>query len=151
MSAIQKITANIKDVGGIPVARLLPTAKRRSIGAWCFLDHAGPSVFAEGEAGLQVGAHPHIGLQTFTWMLAGEVLHKDSLGNEQMIRPNQVNLMTAGRGISHTEQTPSHSREVHAVQLWIALPESAQHTAPQFQHYPDLPMWSAFLTRAHRK
>ena len=106
MSAIQKITANIKDVGGIPVARLLPTAKRRSIGAWCFLDHAGPSVFAEGEAGLQVGAHPHIGLQTFTWMLAGEVLHKDSLGNEQMIRPNQVNLMTAGRGISHTEQTP---------------------------------------------
>ena len=142
MSAIQKITANTKDVGGIPVARLLPTAKRRSIGAWCFLDHAGPSVFAEGEAGLQVGAHPHIGLQTFTWMLAGEVLHKDSLGNEQMIRPNQVNLMTAGRGISHTEQTPSHSREVHAVQLWIALPESAQHIAPQFQHYPDLPMWS---------
>ena len=142
MSTLQKITANIKDVGGIPVARLLPTAQRRSIGAWCFLDHAGPAVFAEGEAGLQVGAHPHIGLQTFTWMLAGEVLHKDSLGNELLIRKHQVNLMTAGRGISHTEQTPAHSREVHAVQLWIALPESAREVAPAFVHYPDLPMWS---------
>jgi hypothetical protein len=142
MSTLQKITANIKDVGGIPVARLLPTAQRRSIGAWCFLDHAGPAVFTEGEAGLQVGAHPHIGLQTFTWMLAGEVLHKDSLGNELLIRKHQVNLMTAGRGISHTEQTPAHSREVHAVQLWIALPESAREVAPAFVHYPDLPMWS---------
>ena len=142
MSTLQKITANIKDVGGIPVARLLPTAQRRSIGAWCFLDHAGPAVFAESEAGLQVGAHPHIGLQTFTWMLAGEVLHKDSLGNELLIRKHQVNLMTAGRGISHTEQTPAHSREVHAVQLWIALPESAREVAPAFVHYPDLPMWS---------
>ena len=142
MNAIIKLTANTKDVGGIPVARLLPQAKKRTIGAWCFLDHAGPSVFAPGEPGLQVGSHPHINLQTFTWMLAGEVLHKDSLGNEMLIKGNQVNLMTAGSGISHTEQTPPHSRELHAVQLWIALPKN-QTIAPAFQNYPDLPMWSA--------
>ncbi len=139
---LSKLTAQTKDVGGIPVARLLPQASRRTIGAWCFLDHAGPSTFGEHDAGLQVGSHPHTHLQTFTWMLAGEVLHKDSLGNECLIRKNQVNLMTAGTGICHTEQTPPHSRELHAVQLWIALPPSAGPIAPDFQNYPELPMWS---------
>lgn len=87
---------------------------------------------------MQVGPHPHIGLQTFTWMIRGEVLHRDSLGNTQIIRPGQVNLMTAGHGIAHSEesQTPSH---IHAAQLWIALPESHRNGPPRFQHYPQLP------------
>lgn len=105
-------------------------------GAWCFLDHAGPADPAP--PGMQVGPHPHIGLQTFTWMIRGEVLHRDSLGNTQIIRPGQVNLMTAGHGIAHSEesQTPSH---IHAAQLWIALPESHRNGPPRFQHYPELP------------
>ncbi|UOO80838.1 pirin family protein [Uruburuella testudinis] len=140
MTAPLKLTAKTADVGGIPVARVLPQAKKRTIGAWCFLDHAGPSIFAEGEPGLQVGSHPHTHLQTFTWMLAGEVLHQDSLGNKILIRSKQVNLMTAGTGICHTEQTPPESRKLHAVQLWIALPKN-QTIAPAFQHYPKLPEW----------
>ena len=143
--SVDKLTANTKDVGGIPVARLLPQAGRRTIGAWCFLDHAGPSEFADDQEGLQVGAHPHCNLQTFTWMLEGEVWHQDSLGYRQLIRPKQVNLMCAGTGnygISHTEQTPEGVKSLHAVQLWIALPMN-QDIAPSFQHYPDLPQWSA--------
>ncbi len=140
MTSPTKLTAKTADVGGIPVARVLPQAKKRTIGAWCFLDHAGPSTFAPGEPGLQVGNHPHTHLQTFTWMLAGEILHKDSLGNEMPIRAKQVNLMTAGHGISHTEQTPPESRELHSVQLWIALPKA--HDIPaSFHHYPELPEW----------
>ena len=142
--SIDKLTANTKDVGGIPVARLLPQSQRKTVGAWCFLDHAGPAKFAEDSAGLQVGSHPHTNLQTFTWMLQGEVWHQDSLGNRQLIRPKQVNLMTAGtgdkRGISHTEQTPEGVHDLHAVQLWIALPMD-QEIEPNFEHYPVLPEW----------
>ena len=140
----QTLTANTKDVGGIPVARLIPQSKRRTIGAWCFLDHAGPAEFAEGSHGLQVGSHPHTNLQTFTWMLEGEVWHQDSLGFRQLIRPKQVNLMTAGTGdacgIAHTEQTPEGVNRLHAVQLWIALPMN-QAIEPNFEHYPELPQW----------
>lgn len=143
--SVDKIIARTKDVGGIPVARLLPQSKRRTIGAWCFLDHAGPADFAVDEDGMQVGAHPHTNLQTFTWMLAGEVWHQDSLGYRQLIRPKQVNLMTAGtgdhHGISHTEQTPEGIKSLHAVQLWIALP-TVQDIPPSFHHYPELPEWS---------
>lgn len=142
--SIDKFSAKTRDVGGIPVARLLPQGKRRTIGAWCFLDHAGPARFGEDEDGMQVGAHPHTNLQTFTWMLAGEVWHQDSLGFRQLIRPKQVNLMTAGtgdsHGISHTEQTPDGVKDLHAVQLWIALPMN-QNIAPNFEHYPELPEW----------
>ncbi|MDG2939242.1 pirin family protein [Bisgaard Taxon 10/6] len=142
--SIDKLTANTKNVGGIPVARLLPQSRRKTVGAWCFLDHAGPAEFAQDSAGLQVGAHPHTNLQTFTWMLQGEVWHQDSLGNRQLIRPKQVNLMTAGtgdkRGISHTEQTPEGVHDLHAVQLWIALPMD-QEIEPNFEHYPVLPEW----------
>ena len=142
---ITKITAKTHDVGGIPIARLLPNRAHRTIGAWCFLDHAGPAHFTEQENGMQVGAHPHTNLQTFTWMLEGEVLHQDSLGNRQTIRPKQVNLMTAGtgdhHGISHTEQTPAGIKTLHAVQLWIALPMS-KTIAPDFRHYPEMPEWS---------
>jgi quercetin 2,3-dioxygenase len=136
---IQRIDARVSDVGGIPVRRLLPHRARRLIGAWCFLDHAGPARFGEGDKGLQVGPHPHTCLQTFTWMIAGEVLHRDSLGYEQVIRPGQVNLMTAGRGISHTEQSVPGERDLHAVQLWIALPFEHRFVEPRFDHYPDLP------------
>lgn len=145
--SVDKYTAATKDVGGIPVARLLPQARRKTVGAWCFLDHAGSDElkFADDSDGLQVGLHPHINLQTFTWMLQGEVWHQDSLGNRQLIRPKQVNLMTAGTGnqagISHTEQTPDGIKDLHAVQLWIALPMD-QDIQPNFEHYPELPTWS---------
>lgn len=146
--SVDKFTAQTKDVGGIPVARLLPQAKRRTIGAWCFLDHAGSDElkFAEESDGLQVGSHPHTNLATFTWMLKGEVWHTDSLGFRQLIRPKQVNLMTAGtgsaHGIAHTEQTPDGIKDLHAVQLWIALPMN-KDIKPNFEHYPSLPEWQA--------
>lgn len=143
--SVDKFLAKTKDVGGIPVARLLPQNKHRTVGAWCFLDHAGPATFSQENKGMQVGLHPHTNLQTFTWMLEGEVWHQDSLGNRQLIRPKQVNLMTAGtgnqRGISHTEQTPAGVKYLHAVQLWIALPMN-QEIEPNFEHYPQLPEWS---------
>ena len=138
--AIQRLTPRFADIGGISVCRLLPTRQRRMIGAWCFLDHAGPASFPPG-GGMRVGAHPHTCLQTFTWMIAGEVLHRDSLGNVQTIRPGQVNLMTAGRGIVHTEESLPEERQVHAAQLWIALPFARRHCAPAFEHYPVLPRW----------
>src|SRR5690606_38339104 len=115
-------------------------SQRRMVGAWCFLDHAGPAVFTSGP-GLRVGPHPHIGLQTFTWMIEGEVLHRDSLGHVQVVRPGQVNLMTAGRGISHTEESLPGEDRLHAVQLWIALPFAERERAPAFDHYAQLPRW----------
>ena len=142
---MQKLSAKIKHVGSVPVARALPQSTVRTIGAWCFLDHAGPVYFGVDEPGMQVGAHPHTNLQTFTWMLEGEMWHQDSLGHRQLVRPQQVNLMTAGtgnnRGISHTEQTPADVKALHAVQLWIALPLNQQIEAG-FEHYPQLPQWS---------
>lgn len=139
---LQRLTAREADIGGgLKVHRLIPTRQRRMIGAWCFLDHAGPAVFETG-GGMRVGPHPHIGLQTFTWMLEGEVLHRDSLGNQQVIRPGQVNLMTAGHGISHTEESLPDQERLHAAQLWIALPFNDRNVAPAFDHYPELPRWT---------
>lgn len=132
---LQRLPTRIADVGGIPIHRAIPQAALRKVGAWCFLDHAGPAV--PPPPGMQVGPHPHIGLQTFTWMIEGEVLHRDSLGSEQIIRPGQVNLMTAGYGIAHSEE--AQTLGVHAAQLWIALPDSHRNIPPRFQHYPDLP------------
>ncbi len=123
---------------GFPIKRAMPTKALRNIGAWVFLDHAGPSHFAAGD-GMDVGPHPHIGLQTFTWLLDGEVMHHDSLGNEQIIRPYQINLMTAGNGISHTELSTATSTALHAAQLWIALPKEKHQQAPDFVHYPLIP------------
>lgn len=136
---LQRIDARTVDVGGMPVRRVLPTRERRTVGAWCFFDHAGPVEFDAG-GGIHVGPHPHIGLQTFTWLIEGEVLHSDSLDNRQWIRPGQVNVMTAGHGISHAEDAP-HDRagRSHAVQLWIALPDAERERAPMFQHCPELP------------
>jgi len=125
---------------GMRIVRAMPTIQRRMIGAWCFLDHFGPLEIASGK-GLRVGPHPHIGLQTVTWLLQGEVLHRDSLGTVQHIRAGQLNLMTAGRGISHSEESPTpRSPLLHGAQLWIALPESARHGEPAFAHHPQLPV-----------
>lgn len=141
-SGIERIESRTAQIGGgISVDRVLPVRQRRRIGAWCFLDHAGPARFEPGE-GMLVEAHPHIGLQTFTWLIEGEALHRDSLGNEQVLRPGQVNLMTAGIGISHTEESLPDQRVLHAAQLWIALPPGKQEIPPAFDHYPDLPRWS---------
>lgn len=138
---LTRIEAHRAEIGtGFTVRRAIPTAARRMVGAWCFLDHVGPADFGPGE-GLNVGPHPHIGLQTFTWMIEGEILHRDSLGYEQMIRPGQVNLMTAGNGIVHSEESPNEQPgRLHITQLWIALPEYQRHCAPAFAHYPDLPV-----------
>ena len=141
MQTPQRIPARKAEIGdGMAVARTLPSRLQRTIGAWCFLDHAGPATFAPGQ-GLRVGPHPHIGLQTFTWMLEGQVLHRDSLGHVQMIRPGQVNLMTSGHGISHTEESTPGETRLHTAQLWIALPEELSHMPPAFDHYPELPRW----------
>nr|WP_298249286.1 pirin family protein [uncultured Halomonas sp.] len=138
---IQHLSSRKAEVGGIPINRVLPQRERRMIGAWCFLDHAGPAVFTVDSQGMRVGPHPHTGLQTFTWMLAGDILHRDSLGSEQVIRPGEVNLMTAGRGIAHTEESLASESQLHAAQLWIALPHAHRHTEPRFDHYPVLPRW----------
>lgn len=139
LSSWQRLDARHADLGGgLSIARVLPTAQRRTVGAWCFLDHAGPLRYPPGE-GMRVGPHPHIGLQTFTWMIEGEVLHHDSLGNRQVIRPGEVNLMTAGRGIAHSEESLGERGAVHAAQLWIALPDSQRLCEPAFVHHAALP------------
>lgn len=141
VTVIERIPARKSTLGeGLEIARALPTRGRRMIGAWCFLDHIGPIQFPEGQ-GMHVGAHPHTRLQTFTWMIEGEILHRDSLGSEQMIRPMQVNLMTAGHGISHTEDSVSAGAVLHAAQLWIALPDAVAEQAPSFAHYASVPRW----------
>lgn len=141
MGPAQRITASAVTLGeGMPIRRALPTVRRRLIGAWCFLDHFGPSDISAGK-GMRVGPHPHIGLQTVTWLLRGEVLHRDSLGNVQVITPGALNLMTAGRGISHSEESPTpHSPEIHGLQLWIALPDAKRAIEPDFAHYPSVPV-----------
>lgn len=141
MPTLVRIATRSADLGdGMLVRRALPSRQQRMVGAWCFLDHAGPVDFPPGR-GMHVGAHPHIGLQTFTWLLEGEVLHRDSLGNEQIIRPGQVNLMTAGRGVVHTEDSLTDGSRLHAAQLWIALPPEAEDCPPDFAHHPQLPQW----------
>jgi quercetin 2,3-dioxygenase len=127
-------------VGDVAVRRLLPLRLRRSVGAWCFVDHYGP-MSVDGLTGMMVPPHPHIGLQTVTWLISGNVLHRDSLGSEQMIRPGQLNLMTAGRGIAHAEQSPAgHDPTLHGVQLWVALPEATRRAEPAFAHHAQLPV-----------
>ena len=123
------------------IQRALPNRLRRRVGAWCFLDHYGPVTVAPADRGMRVGPHPHMGLQTVSWLYQGEVLHRDSLGSNQLIRPGQLNLMTAGHGISHSEESPKpHPAALHGLQFWIALPETARHGAAAFDHYPQLPM-----------
>ena len=132
-------TSRVARIDGQSVRRALPIRGRRTVGAWCFADHIGPSI-VDGGGGLGIGPHPHIGLQTVTWLLAGRILHRDSLGSEQLIRPGQLNLMTAGNGVAHAEESPDGaSGELHGIQLWVAQPERTRHGAPAFEHHPNLP------------
>ena len=127
------------EVGRFRVRRALPRRGRRTVGAWCFADHMGPADVTEG-SGLDVGPHPHTGLQTVTWLRDGEALHKDSLGSEQVIRPGELNLMTAGGAVSHAEEATGHYRgTLEGIQLWVALPEETRHGAAAFEHHATLP------------
>ena len=137
--AVLEVTeSRASHVGAFPVRRALPRRARRTVGAWCFVDHMGPA--AVDERGLGVAPHPHIGLQTVTWLLAGEALHRDSLGTEQVIAPGQLNLMTAGHGVAHSEEgTGRYGGDLHGVQLWVAQPSSTRHDAPAFEHHAELP------------
>jgi quercetin 2,3-dioxygenase len=128
-------------VGGVAVRRALPRRQRRTVGAWCFADHFGPAeVAGPGRRGIEVGPHPHTSLHTVTWLVEGEVLHRDSLGSEQLIRPGQLNLMTAGHGVSHAEETPPGATgRQHGIQLWVAQPEATRHGPAAFEHHAELP------------
>ena len=139
MSAVELSDSRTEQVGLMTVRRALPRKGRRTVGAWCFADHMGPADVTERD-GLDIGPHPHIGLQTVTWLVAGEVLHRDSLGSEQVIKPGQLNLMTAGHGVSHSEEHTGHYRgALHGIQLWIAQPEATRHGSAAFEHHAELP------------
>jgi quercetin 2,3-dioxygenase len=121
------------------VRRLLPHRQRRMVGAWCFVDHFGP-VDISGRPGMQIAPHPHTGLQTVTWLADGEILHRDSLGHAQPIRPGQLNVMTSGSGIAHSEQSPpDHPPRMHGLQLWAALPDAVRNGPARFDHHPTVP------------
>jgi quercetin 2,3-dioxygenase len=125
---------------GTEVRRLLPQRTLRTIGGWCFLDHYGPDDVSRGP-GMQVPPHPHIGLHTVSWLFQGLVLHRDSLGSRQLIRPGELNLMTAGQGIAHSEESAAgRPPALHGLQLWIALPEAERHSEPRFAHHAGLPV-----------
>ena len=121
------------------VRRTLPQRARTLIGAWCFADHYGPEdVSATG--GMDVAPHPHTGLQTVSWLFSGEVEHRDSLGSHAFVRPGELNLMTGGHGICHSEVSTARTTLLHGVQLWVALPEEHRNTARDFQHYVPEPV-----------
>jgi redox-sensitive bicupin YhaK (pirin superfamily) len=126
-------------VGAMTVQRALPRRQRRTVGAWCFVDIFGPTWVPES-GGLEIGPHPHTGLHTVTYLLDGQVLHRDSLGSEQVIRPGQVNLMTAGGGVVHAEEPTGHySGTMRGVQLWVAQPDATRHGPADFAHLDTLP------------
>jgi redox-sensitive bicupin YhaK (pirin superfamily) len=136
-AVVEVLESRAADVAGTPVRRALPRRARRTVGAWCFLDHFRPSGPSDPPG--TIGPHPHIGLQTVTWLVEGESLHTDSLGSEQPIRPGQLNLMTAGRGVAHAEDGREWGRAAHGVQLWVALPDATRDGDAAFEHHGDLP------------
>jgi redox-sensitive bicupin YhaK (pirin superfamily) len=136
-----------RDIGDFLVGRLIPFRKKRMIGPFIFIDHMGPTKLGPKKY-MDVDQHPHIGLSTLTFMLEGELMHEDSLGTKQLIKPGSVNWMTAGSGVSHTERTPEHLRNgkefiAHGYQIWVALPKEHEDIAPSFHHIPgkELPKW----------
>mgnify|MGYP000188287588 CR=1 FL=1 len=128
-----------KDLGGFSVRRVLPTIERKLVGPWIFFDHMGPAEFPAGQ-GINVRPHPHINLATATYLFEGEIFHRDSLGSLQAIRPGDINLMLAGRGIVHSErerpEVTAADHRLHGLQLWLALPEADEEADPAFYHYP---------------
>ena len=138
------IDARAKDIG-INVRRILPWAKKHMVGPFIFLDHMGPALLHAPGDHLDVRPHPHIGLSTLTYLFEGQIFHRDSLGYEQLIVPGEVNWMTAGKGIAHSEREPAesrtHDRKIHGLQFWVALPKELEEMEPSFHHYPqaDIP------------
>jgi redox-sensitive bicupin YhaK (pirin superfamily) len=145
------IPARPRDIGGFSVRRTLPSMQRRLVGPFIFWDHMGPVQLKPGE-GMDVRPHPHINLATVTYLFEGEVVHRDSLGSDQAIRPGDVNWMTAGRGIVHSERTGAELRKsggpVHGIQSWVALPTELEETEPTFQHVAANPLWLNWRNRA---
>ncbi len=138
-AAVEVTDGRSSRVGSLPVRRALPTRGRRTVGPWCFVDHMGPVTFTPGD-GASVPPHPHLGLQTVTWLFDGAMLHRDSLGSEVLIRPGQLNLMTAGSGIAHAEEEPAGgSGRLHGMQLWVAQPDATRWGVPEFEHHSHLP------------
>ncbi len=131
------VIPNARDIGGFAVRRALPTARRRLVGPFIFFDRMGPAVLRAGQA-LDVRPHPHIGLSTVTYLFDGKIRHRDSLGTEMVIEPGDVNLMTAGRGIVHSERSPEELRgspmSISGLQTWLALPEAQEEMAPTFEN-----------------
>lgn len=141
--------------GGFEVGRVLPYAKRRMVGPFIFFDHMGPMDLAAGvDRSLDVRPHPHIGLSTVSYLFSGEIMHRDSLGYEQAIRPEEVNWMVAGRGITHSERLErarAVGDRIHGIQAWVALPTELEETAPSFSHHSgdDLPRWDEAGVQGH--
>jgi len=142
------IDPHIQDMGGFQARRALPHAEQTMVGPFIFFDHIGPAIFPPGE-GVDVRPHPHINLVTVTYLFEGGILHRDSLGSVQEIRPGAVNWMTSGRGIVHSERTPEGDRAststLHGIQTWIALPTADEETEPTFRHHPsaEIPTWDS--------
>jgi redox-sensitive bicupin YhaK (pirin superfamily) len=146
---IQIILApHVQDLGGFAARRLLPNKACNMVGPFIFFDHLGPAIFPPGK-GVDVRPHPHINLATVTYLFEGAILHRDSLGTIQEIRPGAVNWMTAGRGISHSERSPDSERAtastLHGIQTWVALPDGSEEVEPCFHHHPatEIPTWEA--------
>ncbi len=137
---MELLTPRDVPLGGVramTVRRTLPQRQRTLIGAWCFVDHYGPDQ-VDPDGGMVVPPHPHTGLQTVSWLFTGEIEHRDSAGHHAMVRPGEVNLMTAGRGISHSEYSTPGTTVLHGAQLWLALPDADRQVDPAFEHYaPD--------------
>ena len=138
LSVIEPRAVKLSTRTEIEVRRNLPHARLRRVGAWVFLDHFGPTPMVEG---MKVAAHPHTGLQTVTWPFQGSVEHNDSVGSRQILQPGELNLMTAGRGVAHSERSLAGSPALHAVQLWLALPEEVRSCEPSFEHHATLPIF----------
>jgi redox-sensitive bicupin YhaK (pirin superfamily) len=152
MGILQVIVARERDLGGFVVRRILPHEGTQMVGPFIFFDHLGPTEFPAG-TGIDVRPHPHIGLATVTYLFAGSLEHRDSLGNIREIVPGDVNWMTAGTGIAHSERTPKVKRETaspaHGIQSWVALPDGSEDVDPSFVHYPAASLPQRSFERAH--
>ncbi len=143
-SVFERFPGRETSLGTLKILRALPIRQKRLVGAWCFLDRFGPLSFSEAKP-MDVAPHPHIGLQTVSWLLQGEIVHKDSLGSEALLGPRGVNVMTAGGGIAHSEETPAkNSGLLNGVQLWVALPDADRHGSASFQHINEVPIVDQF-------
>ena len=139
-SVFEEFPARETSLGTLKIVRALPIRQKRLVGPWCFLDRFGPISFSEAKP-MDVAPHPHIGLQTVSWLVQGEIVHNDSLGNESLLSPGGANIMTSGAGIAHAEETPQKNTGLlNGVQLWVALPDSDRNAQASFQHIEEVPI-----------